>query len=95
MLHQCHLERGWVLTCDWCFNATPHPLNSPQPSTPQPFTAPGGCQRLFDLVTPNKAAYTPAFFFGLRNTLVTKDLDHATKVGVRVRVLVRAGRGDF
>ncbi|CAM9703744.1 unnamed protein product [Chrysoparadoxa australica] len=44
------------------------------------FTAPRDCQRLFDLITPTDQKYLPAFFLGLRDTLVAPDLDTAVAV---------------
>ena len=41
---------------------------------------PSDVQRLFDLVTVKNPALRIAFYFGLRNTLVVKNLDQATKI---------------
>lgn len=45
-----------------------------------PYTAPAGTHRLFDLIDVKDEKYKAAFYYGLRNTLVAKDLDEATKV---------------
>lgn len=43
-------------------------------------TVPSSAPRLFDLVTPVRDTYRPAFYMALRDTLVAQDLDHAVKV---------------
>merc|ERR1712187_978816 len=45
----------------------------------------GNADRLVDLITPAKADYKVAFFFALGNTLVAKDLDQATCIGLQSR----------
>uniref|UniRef100_A0A7S2GR65 Structural maintenance of chromosomes protein 4 n=1 Tax=Octactis speculum TaxID=3111310 RepID=A0A7S2GR65_9STRA len=44
------------------------------------FAVPRGAQRLFDLVQPNEPRYRCVFFYALRNTLVTSNLDVATSI---------------
>jgi structural maintenance of chromosome 4 len=46
----------------------------------QPFQAPAGTERLYDLVRVKDNMFRTAFYFALRNTLVAPDLDTATKV---------------
>lgn len=41
--------------------------------------------RLFDLIKPSKPEYSVAFFFALTNTLVAKDLEQATRIGLQGR----------
>merc|ERR1719282_2041584 len=48
-----------------------------------PITTPEDAPRLFDLIKVAKPEYRIAFFFALRNTLVAKDLDQATRVGMQ------------
>ena len=45
-----------------------------------PYQAPVGTHRLFDLIRVKDPKFNAAFYYGLRNTLVAKDLDEATKV---------------
>lgn len=51
--------------------------------------------RLFDLVTVKDSSILPAFYFALRDTLVAKDLDQATRIGLqgstRYRVVTLQG----
>jgi structural maintenance of chromosome 4 len=44
------------------------------------FKAPPKSERLFDLIKPKEDQYLPAFYYALRNTLVSPDLDTATKI---------------
>ena len=46
----------------------------------QGFTTPAGAERLFDLVRIKDPKFQTAFYYALRNTLVAKDLDIATKI---------------
>lgn len=45
--------------------------------------APENAQRLVDLIQPEKPQYKAAFFFALGNTLVAKDLEQATRIGLQ------------
>lgn len=61
------------------------------------FTAPQNSQRLFDLVRPKDDIYLPAFYYALNDTLVTKNLDLATKIAFgekdrRFRVVTLEGQ---
>ena len=42
-------------------------------------------ERLFDLVKPKDAKFLPAFYFALRDTLVSPSLDHAMKIAYGAR----------
>eukprot|EP00939_MAST-03C_sp_MAST-3C-sp1_P001736 g1736.t1 len=60
---------------------------------------PDGAPRLFDLIRVKDDRLKPAFFFALRNTLVAKDLDQATRIAyggsdgkARWRVVSLAGQ---
>lgn len=57
--------------------------------------APEKAERLVDLIKPEKPEYKAAFFFALGNTLVAKDLEQATRIGLqgktRHRVVTLAG----
>eukprot|EP00933_Yihiella_yeosuensis_P081234 TRINITY_DN94799_c0_g1_i1.p1 TRINITY_DN94799_c0_g1~~TRINITY_DN94799_c0_g1_i1.p1 ORF type:complete len:1355 (-),score=482.33 TRINITY_DN94799_c0_g1_i1:302-4366(-) len=57
--------------------------------------APEGAPRLVDLIKPEKPEYRVAYFFALGNTLVAKDMDQATRIGLqgrtRHRVVTLAG----
>merc|ERR1719169_80693 len=44
---------------------------------------PEDAPRLFDLVKPSKPEYRIAFYFALTNTLVAKDLEQATRIGLQ------------
>jgi structural maintenance of chromosome 4 len=46
----------------------------------QEFNTPAGAERLFDLVRIKDPKFQTAFYYALRNTLVAKDLDIATKI---------------
>lgn len=57
-------------------------------------TTPENVPRLFDLVKVKDDAITPAFYFALRDTLVAKDLDQATRIAygkTRYRVVTLQG----
>lgn len=45
---------------------------------------PENVPRLFDLVKPKDDKFLTAFYFALRDTLVAKDLDQATRIGLQV-----------
>jgi len=49
----------------------------------RPVETPEGVPRLVELIKPTKDMYRVAFYFALTNTLVAKDLDQATRVGVQ------------
>lgn len=57
---------------------------------------PEGAQRLFDLVKPNEPRFAPAFYHGLRDTLVAEDLAQANRVAYngpqRYRVVTLDGK---
>ncbi|ESP01741.1 hypothetical protein LOTGIDRAFT_176437, partial [Lottia gigantea] len=56
---------------------------------------PENVARLFDLVNVNDEAVLPAFYYALRDTLVAKDLDQATKISygkTRYRVVTLQGQ---
>lgn len=56
--------------------------------------SPENVPRLFDLVKVKDDAITPAFYFALRDTLVAKDLDQATRIAygkTRYRVVTLQG----
>eukprot|EP00928_Gymnodinium_smaydae_P001482 TRINITY_DN10542_c2_g5_i1.p1 TRINITY_DN10542_c2_g5~~TRINITY_DN10542_c2_g5_i1.p1 ORF type:complete len:1413 (-),score=520.72 TRINITY_DN10542_c2_g5_i1:108-4241(-) len=44
---------------------------------------PEGADRLVDLIKPAKAEYKVAFFYALGNTLVAKDLEQASRIGLQ------------
>ena len=44
------------------------------------FEAPPNSKRLYDLVQPNDQKFRDAFYFALRNTLVTQNIDQATQI---------------
>jgi len=44
---------------------------------------PEGAPLLFDLIKPSKPEYKVAYFFALTHTLVAKDLDQATRIGLQ------------
>jgi len=46
---------------------------------------PEDAPRLVDLIKPNKPEYRVAFFFALHHTLVAKDLEQATRIGIQGR----------
>mmetsp|Transcript_50633 Transcript_50633/g.147258 ORF Transcript_50633/g.147258 Transcript_50633/m.147258 type:complete len:1378 (-) Transcript_50633:296-4429(-) len=48
-----------------------------------PIQTPEGAPRLVDLIKPTKDEYRVAFYFALQHTLVAKDLDQATRIGVQ------------
>jgi len=45
--------------------------------------APENASRLVDLIKPEKPEYKAAFFFALGNTLVAKDMEQATRIGLQ------------
>ena len=45
---------------------------------------PENVPRLFDLIKPKEDKFLTAFYFALRDTLVAKDLDQATRIGLQV-----------
>ena len=45
---------------------------------------PENVPRLFDLVKAKEDKFLTAFYFALRDTLVAKDLDQATRIGLQV-----------
>jgi len=49
------------------------------------FDTPEGAPRLVDLIKPTKPEYQVAFYFALQNTLVAKDLEQATRIGLQGR----------
>ncbi|XP_071085692.1 structural maintenance of chromosomes protein 4-like [Haliotis cracherodii] len=63
--------------------------------TKRKITTPENVPRLFDLVKTKDAAILPAFYFALRDTLVAKDLDQATRIAygkTRYRVVTLTGQ---
>jgi chromosome segregation ATPase len=42
--------------------------------------------RLFDLVKAKEEKFLTAFYFALRDTLVAKDLDQATRIALQVKL---------
>jgi len=60
----------------------------------QPFEAPRGTKRLFDLVNPSEPQYRVAFYQALHDTLVAKDIDTASEIAYgkkRYRVVTLNG----
>lgn len=59
------------------------------------FFSPENVPRLFDLINVKNKDILPAFYFALKDTLVAKDLDQATRVGLqgatRYRVVTLKG----
>ncbi|CAN7988779.1 unnamed protein product [Ixodes hexagonus] len=53
--------------------------------TTKKITTPENVPRLFDLVTVKDQSILPAFYFALRDTLVAKDLEQATRIGLQGR----------
>lgn len=52
--------------------------------------------RLYDLIRVKDERVKPAFYFGLRNTLVADNLEQATRIGygrVRYRIVTLKGNG--
>lgn len=45
-----------------------------------PVCTPDNCPRLFDMVRLNDESVRPAFYFALRDTLVAKDMEQATRL---------------
>ena len=64
--------------------------------SPLLFSSPENVPRLFDLVRPKDPRYLTAFYYALRNTLVGKDLEQATRIGLqgktRYRVVTLSGQ---
>ena len=62
----------------------------------KPIETPEGAPRLFDLVKAKHAKYRPAFYMAMRDTLVAKDLEQATRLaygsGKRFRVVTLEGQ---
>ncbi len=50
------------------------------------FFSPEGVPRLFDLVKAKEEKFLTAFYFALRDTLVAKDLDQATRIALQVKL---------
>lgn len=62
---------------------------------PNLFDSPENVSRLFDLVRVRDDRVRPAFYFALRDTLVAKDLEQATRIGYgrqRYRVVTLGGQ---
>ncbi|PNF36219.1 hypothetical protein B7P43_G09723 [Cryptotermes secundus] len=60
-----------------------------------PINRPEGVPRLFDLIQVEDERVLPAFYYGLRNTLVANDLDQATRIAFgqqRFRVVTLGGQ---
>ncbi|KAL5490795.1 hypothetical protein EMCRGX_G015979 [Ephydatia muelleri] len=59
-------------------------------------STPENVPRLVDLVRPKDAKFLTAFYFGLKDTLVTENLDQATRIGLqghtRYRVVTESGQ---
>ncbi|XP_040064031.1 structural maintenance of chromosomes protein 4 [Ixodes scapularis] len=53
--------------------------------TTKKITTPENVPRLFDLVSVKEPSILPAFYFALRDTLVAKDLEQATRIGLQGR----------
>ncbi|CAN8017690.1 unnamed protein product [Ixodes persulcatus] len=53
--------------------------------TTKKITTPENVPRLFDLVSVKEPSLLPAFYFALRDTLVAKDLEQATRIGLQGR----------
>jgi structural maintenance of chromosome 4 len=62
----------------------------------QPFDAPESVPRLYDLIRVKDERVKPAFYSGLRNTLVAENLEQATRIGygsrTRHRIVTLKGR---
>jgi len=61
--------------------------NKFQAELEKPFEVPKNTQRLFDLIEFVEPRFSAAFYFGLRNTIVCKDLNtaHAIAFGQQIR----------
>uniref|UniRef100_A0A8C5BY57 Structural maintenance of chromosomes 4 n=1 Tax=Gadus morhua TaxID=8049 RepID=A0A8C5BY57_GADMO len=61
-----------------------------------PVTTPESCPRLFDMVRVNDDSVRPAFYFALRDTLVARDMEQATRMAFqkdkRWRVVTMQGQ---
>ena len=55
--------------------------------------SPEGVPRLFDLVTVRDDKFKTAFYFALRDTLVSENLTQATRIGLQVSVCAQARWG--
>ncbi|KAK2462864.1 hypothetical protein APHAL10511_005062 [Amanita phalloides] len=61
----------------------------------EPIQTPENVPRLFDLIKPKEARFSPAFYKGVGNTLVANDMDQATRIAYgqrRWRVVTLAGQ---
>ena len=58
-------------------------LGSLQDKMKLPFNSPANSQRLFDLISVDDPQFLPAFYFALRDTLVTSSLDIARSIAYR------------
>ena len=62
----------------------------------RPIETPEGAPRLFDLVKPKHERFLPAFYMAMRDTLVAKDLEQASRLaygsGKRFRVVTLQGQ---
>lgn len=87
--------------------ALPHPRQAPvlaflallsrralQAAMEAPFQAPRGAERLFDRITAADPRVRCAFYFALRDTLVTDSLDAARAIAYRGDRADRSDRGD-
>ncbi|XP_015924685.1 structural maintenance of chromosomes protein 4 isoform X2 [Parasteatoda tepidariorum] len=54
-----------------------------EPHTKEKMSTPENVPRLFDLITVKDKNILPAFYYALGNTLVAKDLEQATRVGLQ------------
>lgn len=61
------------------------------------FNCPANSSRLFDLINISDPKFKPAFYFALRDTLVTENIDSATKIAFsgRERYRVATLKGDI
>ncbi|XP_067127627.1 structural maintenance of chromosomes protein 4 [Centruroides vittatus] len=59
------------------------------PYTKQRIQTPENVPRLFDLIRVRNEKVLPAFYFALRDTLVAKDLEQATRIGLQGRTRFR------
>ncbi|KII65960.1 Structural maintenance of chromosomes protein 4 [Thelohanellus kitauei] len=72
-------------------------MNVHKSSMKNPFKAPAGSLRLFDLISVSEAEFQPAFYFALRDTLVSENIDEATRIafGTKTRYRVATLKGDI
>lgn len=63
----------------------------------QPFQAPQGSQRLFELINAKDARYLDVFYFAIKDTLVCNNIDTASQIayGQQKRYRVVTLRGDL